>query len=65
YSPAVDAEGMGFQTLFGPDTLVVLEKWESAEALNAHAAAPHMKAYTAKTKDMIASRTIHVLSAAD
>jgi quinol monooxygenase YgiN len=62
YSPAVDAEGMGgFQTPFGPDTFVAIEKWESPEALKAHAAAPHMKAYAEKTKDMIASRTIHVL----
>jgi hypothetical protein len=34
------------------------------QALNAHAAAPHMKAYAAKTKDMIASRIIHVLAPA-
>ena len=65
YGPAIDAEGMGgFQTAFGPDTFVVIEKWESKEALKAHAAAPHMAAYAAKTKDMIASRIIHVLSPA-
>ena len=65
YAPAIDAEGIGsFQTPFGPDTFVAVEKWESAEALKAHAAAPHMKAYAAKTKDMIASRLIHVLSPA-
>jgi len=63
YGPAVDAEGMGsFQTKFGPDTFVVIEKWESPEALRAHSAAPHMAAYAAKTKEMIASRVIHVLS---
>ena len=65
YAPAIDAEGIGsFQTPFGPDTFVAIEKWESAEALKAHAAVPHMKAYAAKTKDMIAGRTIHVLSPA-
>ncbi len=65
YGPAIDAEGMGrFQTQFGPDSFVVIEKWESPEALKAHAAAPHMAAYAAKTKDMIASRVIHVLSPA-
>ncbi len=65
YAPAIDAEGIGsFQTPFGPDTFVAVEKWESAEALKAHAAAPHMKAYAAKTKEMIASRTIHVLTPA-
>ena len=63
YGPAVDAEGMGgFQTKFGPDTFVVIEKWESIDALKAHAAAPHMTAYAAKTKELIASRVIHVLS---
>ena len=65
YGPAVDADGIGsFQTKFGPDTFVVIEKWESAEALKAHAAAPHMAAYAAKTKPLIATRVIHVLSPA-
>ena len=63
YGPATDADGMGgFQTKFGGDTFVVIEKWETTDALKAHAAAPHMAAYGAKTRDMIASRVIHVLS---
>ena len=63
YVPVVDAEGVGpFQTKLGPDAFVVVEKWESLEHLNAHAAAPHMKEYGARTKDMLASRVIHVLS---
>lgn len=65
YGPAIDAEGIGsVQTAFGPDTFVVIEKWESPEALKAHAAAPHMVAYGAKTRDMVAKRVIHVLSPA-
>ena len=65
YGPATDAEGMGsFQTKFGADTFVVIEKWRDAQALKAHAAAPHMAAYAAKVKDLIASRVIHVLSPA-
>lgn len=65
YGPTIDTEGMGkFQTQFGADTFVVMEKWESTDALKAHAAAPHMAAYAAKTKDMIANRVIHVLSPA-
>jgi quinol monooxygenase YgiN len=63
YGAAVDADGLGsFQTKLGPDTFVVVEKWASVDALKAHAAAPHMAAYGAKTKDMVASRVIHVLS---
>ena len=65
YEPAIDAEGMGaFQTAFGPDTFVAVEKWDSREALKAHASAPHMAAYAAKTREMVASRVIHVLSPA-
>lgn len=65
YGPAIDAEGMGsIQTPFGPDSFVVVEKWESPAALKAHGAAPHMAAYAAKTREMIASRVIHVLSPA-
>ena len=36
-------------------------KWEIPEALRVHATSPHMAAYAAKTRDLIASRTIHVL----
>jgi quinol monooxygenase YgiN len=63
YGATIDAEGVGgLQTKFGDDTFVVVEKWQSLDALKAHAAAPHMAAYAAKTKDMLASRVIHVLS---
>ena len=66
YGPAIDAEGVGgFQAKFGADTFVVIEKWESLDALKAHAAAPHMAAYAARTKEMIAGRVIHVLSPAE
>jgi quinol monooxygenase YgiN len=65
YGAAVDFEdGPKFQTKYGPDTLLVIEKWESMDALKAHAAAAHMAAYAAKTKEMIASRAIHILSPA-
>jgi len=38
YGPATDTPDIGkFQTPFGPDTFVVIEKWESPEALKAHA----------------------------
>jgi quinol monooxygenase YgiN len=40
----------------------VVEKWASLAALQAHAVAPHMKAYGERVKDLIAGRTIHVLS---
>ena len=63
YGPTVDVEGLG-NAKFGPDTFVVIERWETADDLKAHSVAPHMKEYAAKTKDLIASRAIHVLSPA-
>ena len=62
YGAAVDAEpGAPFQTKWGPDTFLVIEKWESMDHLKAHAASEHMKAYGAKTKDLLANRAVHVL----
>ena len=58
--PAVRAEKGCIE--YGADTFVVVEKWESMDALKAHAAAPHMAAYGAKTRELLASRVIHILS---
>ena len=63
YGPAIDAEG-GPGAKYGADTFVVVEKWESLDHLKAHAASPHMQAYAAKTRDLLANREIHVLSPA-
>ena len=65
YGAAVDADpALPIQTKYGADAFVVVEKWESIDALKAHAAAPHMAAYGAKTKELLASRVIHILSPA-
>jgi quinol monooxygenase YgiN len=63
YGAALDAEGAPpIQVKWGADTFLVIEKWESMDALKAHAAAPHMAAYGAKTRELIASRVIHILT---
>jgi quinol monooxygenase YgiN len=63
YGPSIDAEGFGaFQAKMGPDAYVVIETWASDDELKAHAVAPHMAAFGAKTKDLIATRAIHVLA---
>lgn len=63
YGPSTDTPNAGaIQTQLGPDSFAVIEKWESLETLAAHAAAPHMAAYGARVKDLLASRVIHVLS---
>ncbi len=66
YFASVDTADAGpIQTPVGDDGFVVIEKWQSMEHLQAHAAAPHMAAYAAKVKDLIAKRAVHVLTPAD
>ena len=60
YQGVVDAEGPWAK--HGPDALVVIETWESAQALRAHAVSPHMVAFNEKTKEIIAARAVYVLS---
>lgn len=63
YGAAIDADpALPVQTSYGPDTFLVIEKWQSIDALKAHAAAPHMAAYAAKTRELVASRVIHILT---
>ena len=62
YGPALPAPRS--PASFGPDTVVIIEKWASAEALKAHAAAPHMLAYAERTRHLVASRAIHILDPA-
>ena len=46
YEAVVDAAGAApGMARFGDDSFVVVERWESMAALQAHAVAPHMKAY--------------------
>ena len=59
----VDNPSPGFAS-FGPDSFVVVERWASIEALQAHGAAPHMKAYAGAVRELTASRAIHVLQPA-
>ncbi len=62
YAAASDLQnGPPFQALCGGDSFMVIEKWDSLDALKAHAAAPHMVAYAAKTRDMVLNRAIHIL----
>jgi quinol monooxygenase YgiN len=62
YMPVVDVEGSSAK--MGPDAVVVIETWEDIAALEAHRVAPHMVAFGKATKDLLASRAIHVLSPA-
>ncbi|WP_334129472.1 putative quinol monooxygenase [Sneathiella sp.] len=62
YNAVIDMEGVGsWQAKLGEDSFAVIEKWETMDDLMAHAASAHMKAYGAKTKDLLDKRVIHIL----
>ena len=44
-----------------PDAVIVVEKWESLEALYAHTQAPHMAEYRAKVKDYVVGVSLEVM----
>ncbi len=62
YEPAIDIEG-GPDTLtrIGPNAFMVIEQWESPDALAAHAASAHMAEYAGRVKELLLSRVIYVL----
>jgi quinol monooxygenase YgiN len=64
YAPSIDAAGASGKGLLGPDTFVMIEKWETMDDLKAHAASAHMAAYAAKTRDLLENRLIHILEPA-
>jgi len=44
-----------------PDAVVVVERWESVEALKAHSVAPHMQANRERVKDCVLGMVLHIL----
>ena len=46
---------------FGERTMWMVEKWDSIDALKAHLAAPHMKAFGPTVQDLRTGSTFHVL----
>ena len=62
YGAAVDVfTGLVAQLPLRDDAVVVVEKWRDVPALVAHLAAPHMRAYRARVKDLVIKTTLQVL----
>lgn len=62
YGAAVDVHPpLAGQTPVGSDVVVVVEKWASPAALEAHLGAPHMKAWGEEVGGMLVQRVIQVL----
>lgn len=64
YGPTVDLPTSNpRQSLLGENVVMIVEKWTSLAALEAHLDAPHMHAYRPKVKDLIAHSSLHILQA--
>ncbi len=65
YAPFIDLpSGFPVQPPQRPDTVTIVEKWESLDALKSHMSAPHMGPYRQATKDIVQSMQVQVLSPA-
>src|SRR5947209_20408700 len=61
YFPAIDtASGLPAQAPPRDDAVVVVEKWASVAALEAHLAAPHMVEYRPKVKAFVTKTTLQI-----
>ena len=66
YFPAVDtSSGLPVQGPAREDVVVVVEKWESVPALEAHLIAPHMMEYRPKVKEFVKRVTLQILTPAE
>ncbi len=65
YGPAVDAEtGIEGQVLTGPDTVTVIEKWQSVALLESHLAAEHMVEFRRRVTDLVSEVQLNILQPA-
>jgi quinol monooxygenase YgiN len=63
YGAAVDVpSGLTAQPPLRPDDVVVVEKWSSLPALEAHLDAPHMAAYRVAVADLVTGMDLQVLA---
>lgn len=64
YQPTVDAPSGIATQQSEPNTVTIVERWESLDALHAHLKAPHMAAYRETVKDLVDRVDLKVLEAA-
>jgi quinol monooxygenase YgiN len=62
YGPTIDvAAGLSVQSAAREDVVTVIERWESLDALRAHATAPHMQDYRVRVKEYVVRVQLQVL----
>jgi quinol monooxygenase YgiN len=62
YGPAIDVDTPIASKPVRTDVVMVMEKWESVTALQAHLAAPHMQQFRDRAKDFVQGVEIQVLA---
>jgi quinol monooxygenase YgiN len=62
YGPHIDIDsGISVQKKLGPDTVAIIERWESLEALKKHGTTPHMNNFRRAVKTFMQSMELMVL----
>lgn len=65
YGPTVDvASGLAAQGAVRENVAVIVERWESLDALRTHLVAPHMQEYRERVKDLVVRVQLQVLEPA-
>jgi quinol monooxygenase YgiN len=65
YGPTVDVpSGITVQGPLRENVAVIIEKWQSLDALKAHMHAPHMAEYRVRVKDYVESVQLQILAPA-
>ena len=65
YGPAVDVQSpLAVQPPVRPNTVIVVEKWASMDALIAHTKAPHMNEYRQRVSEFVKSVSLQILEPA-
>lgn len=61
YGATIDMDcGVAAQNPVRPDTVTVIEKWETIEALKRHLEAPHMMQYRERVKDLVTRKILQI-----
>jgi len=61
YRPTVDLDTGLPRQILDPNTIVLVEKWSSLDALNTHLGTPHMLAYREKVKDLALGTSLRIM----
>ncbi len=61
YRPTMDLDTGSPRQVLEADTIVLIEKWGSLDALRNHLATPHMLAYRENVKELVTGTSLKIL----